>query len=423
MRATGETARAAGDGMFFGWKVVAACFVMAVFAWGFGFYGPSVFLHQIHATRGWSVGVISSAITVHFLWGAILVVFLGDFYRRFGVVPSTLFGVVVFAAGVLAWAHARESWQLFPAAIATGTGWTLTSGTAINALIAPWFDRRRPLALAHAYNGASAGGFVMTPIWTALIAAYDFETAALIMTAAALVVLLPVIGLIFSATPASRGVSPDGVTAAANPVTAALRSARAVQRPPLSRGRFLANRNFMALAVGFALAIFAQMGILAHLVTRLAPVLGAREAAWALSFATFAAVIGRFGAVALVGARNHRRLAAGNFLMQAVGVGLLIVGETPVALLAGCLLFGLGIGNLLSLPPLILQAELDRADVVRAFALMSALNQVFYGFAPGVLGALRDVTDNYAAPFLLAAGIQVLAAIVVLLGGRAAPPR
>jgi hypothetical protein len=44
--------------MFFGWKVVAAAFVVAVFAWGIGFYGPPVFLHALHAGRGWPVSMI-----------------------------------------------------------------------------------------------------------------------------------------------------------------------------------------------------------------------------------------------------------------------------------------------------------------------------------------------------------------------------
>jgi hypothetical protein len=29
--------------IFFGWQVVAAAFVVAVFSWGINFYGPSVY--------------------------------------------------------------------------------------------------------------------------------------------------------------------------------------------------------------------------------------------------------------------------------------------------------------------------------------------------------------------------------------------
>ncbi len=46
---------------FFGWQVVAAAFVLAVFAWGVGFYGPGVYLHALHAREGWSLSLISAA--------------------------------------------------------------------------------------------------------------------------------------------------------------------------------------------------------------------------------------------------------------------------------------------------------------------------------------------------------------------------
>ena len=39
--------------IFFGWQVVAAAFVVAVFSWGINFYGPSVYLHALHAREGW----------------------------------------------------------------------------------------------------------------------------------------------------------------------------------------------------------------------------------------------------------------------------------------------------------------------------------------------------------------------------------
>jgi hypothetical protein len=58
---------------FYGWTVVAAAFVVATFGWGIGFYGPPIFLKAVQDTRGWPVAVVSAAITVHFLTGAVAV--------------------------------------------------------------------------------------------------------------------------------------------------------------------------------------------------------------------------------------------------------------------------------------------------------------------------------------------------------------
>ena len=77
---------------FYGWHVVAAVFVLAIFGWGLGFYGPPVYLHAVHELRGWSLNVVSTAVTVHFLFGAIVIASLPKLYRRFGVVRVTKAG-------------------------------------------------------------------------------------------------------------------------------------------------------------------------------------------------------------------------------------------------------------------------------------------------------------------------------------------
>src|SRR5262245_36117920 len=134
--------------MFFGWKVVATAFMVAMFAWGVGFYGPSVFLHALHQQHGWPVSLISAAITLHFLFSAAIVAHLAEAHRRFGMVTLTRAGVVLSVFGMLAWSSAVAPWQLFAAALLTGAGWAVTSGAAINAMLTPWFDRRRAAALS-----------------------------------------------------------------------------------------------------------------------------------------------------------------------------------------------------------------------------------------------------------------------------------
>jgi MFS family permease len=122
---------------------------------------------------------------------------------------------------------------------------------------------------------------------------------------------------------------------------------------------------------------------------------------------------------ALLPARADRRVVAAlNFAVQVGGcLALLAAGGTSVPLLLlGCVLFGLGIGNLVSLPPLIAQTEFARADVGRVVALVTAANQAVFAFAPAVLGAVRDATGWTGAPILLAALVQVTAAAVVLAG-------
>ena len=125
---------------------------------------------------------------------------------------------------------------------------------------------------------------------------------------------------------------------------------------------------------------------------------------------------GRVALGAFLGDRDRRAAAAANFLLQAGGTVLLAVGPSPAILLTGCVLFGLGIGNLISLPPLIAQKEFAGGDVPRVVALVTAVNQAVFSFAPAVFGALRDATGGYAIPVLVAAVMQAAAALAVLVG-------
>src|SRR5690606_16563313 len=56
--------------LFHGWKVVATAFLVALYGWGFGFYGAGVYLATLAETRGWGTGTVGAAITGYYLLGA-----------------------------------------------------------------------------------------------------------------------------------------------------------------------------------------------------------------------------------------------------------------------------------------------------------------------------------------------------------------
>ena len=389
----------------FGWKVAWTAFLVAVFSWGIGFYGPSVFLVTLHAAHGWTISSISTAISTHFLFSAVLVTWLPEAHRRFGIAKVTQAAIALSILGLLAWANARQPWQLFPAALLSGAGWAATSGAAINAMVAPWFDKDRPRALSLAFNGASIGGLVLTPLWVALIAQAGFPLAAAIIGAIMAAALWPVTAQFLRPRPSGEPASPgkphqDHQRAAATATT--------------SRAGLLRDRRFTTLSGAFALGLFAQVGLFAHLLTRLAPEFGSSGAAWAISLATVCAVAGRTMLAWLLGERNRRIAASANFALQACGTVLLTLGSGAPALLCGCILFGLGVGNLISLPPLIAQKEFAAGDVSTVVALITAVNQAVFAFAPAILGVLRDLEGGYALPFAVAACVQVAASLMVI---------
>jgi Major Facilitator Superfamily len=402
---------------FFGWKVVAGAFVLAVFGWGVGFYGPPIYLHAVLARTGWPVALVSAAVTAHFLTGTLVIANLPRLYRHFGLPAVTGTGAVLLGLGVTGWAVAAAPWQLFVAAAFSGMGWVTMGAAAVNAIIAPWFVRARPAALAMAYNGASIGGVLFSPLWVALIAAIGFAWSALAVGAVMVVAMIALSTLVFGVSPAAIGQSPDGDAAgtAKAPLT----------RPdkPLAGASLWRDRRFLTLAAGMALGLFAQVGLIAHLYSLLVPAMGDKLAGLAMGLATACAIVGRTAVGWLMPAGADRRVvASAAYAVQIAGSLALIAaaGENLALLTIGVMLFGSGIGNATSLPPLIAQAEFAPADVQRVVPLIVATAQAAYAFAPAGFGLLRAFDSGASAsPALFAAAALIqLAAIAALLAGR-----
>jgi MFS family permease len=401
--------------LFFGWRVVAAAFVVAMFGWGFGFYGPPVFLHAVEEARGWPLWLISTAVTCHFLAGALVVARMAALHRRFGIVAVTRAGAVGAGLGALGWALAGEPWQLFAATLLSGAGWAATGGAAINAIVAPWFAQRRPAALGAAFNGASMGGVLLAPLWVSLTAWLGFAAAAALLGAAMVGSIWLLSARYLGRSPAAMGLAPDGDEPGEK------RAVRGGDAAPLG-SRHWADSRLRTLAGANALALFAQLGVVAHLVSLLVPVIGTQGAGLAAGLATACAMLGRTIAGWLLRPGVDRRwAAAANYVVQVAGVLLFaIAGSNPVLLLLAVVLFGLGIGNSTTLPPLIAQQDFAEPDVGRVVALVVASGQAVYAFAPAAFGLLREVDPMLM--FAAAALCQVAAAMVLLLDGGLREP-
>lgn len=397
---------------FFGWRVAWAAFVVAIFSWGIGFYGPGMFLQALHDRHGWSISLISTAITAHFLVGAALVSRFPAILARLGMARVLTLAAVLTTLGLLGWSWATSPWQLFAAAMLSGTGWALTSGASVNAMVSPWFDARRPAAISLAFNGASMGGVIFAPVWAVLIARLGFPWAGAMIAGITLLVMCAIAWLVMRHTPESLGQRPDGA-----PAPSGRTAAPGLQHAPLAHGRAIwRDRRFASLSAGFSLGAAALVGLLTHLFSLLIPTLGAVQAGLAMSLITICAVLGRtFLGLMLPGDADRRRAGGWNFALQTVGTVVLLagLGQSAPLLLLGCILFGLTVGNMLSLPPMIAQTEFARGDVGRVVALLTAVNQGIYALAPAGFGLLRDLTGSGAAVLFAAGLLQASSALIL----------
>src|SRR5207244_1354013 len=177
---------------FYGWNVVGATFVMAMVSFGLGFYGLAVYVATLQRLHGWSAAAVSAPVTVYYVAGALLTAVIGGMYYRLGPRAVVTAGSIAMAAGVAALGLVTQAWQLYPVFLVMSVGWGAMSGAAINIVLAPWWQRRRGLAVSIAFNGATLGGVIVVPALIALIAAVGFRRATVAAAIVALIVLCAV---------------------------------------------------------------------------------------------------------------------------------------------------------------------------------------------------------------------------------------
>ena len=283
---------------------------MATFGWGFGFYGQSVYLAELHRLHGWPASLISSATTFFYLFGAVLVVFVSEAVRWFGPRNCLLAGILATAAAAVMIGQVTSPWQLYLADALLAFGWAGTSLGVITNTLGLWFDSKRGMAISLALNGASFGGIAGVPLLVAAIGHFGFSRAMIVGAAAMLVLMIPVI-LIFVGRPPVRGGHATGAAATALPASQI-------------RAQALRDIAFLTVCIAFALVLFAQVGFIVHLISFLDPVIGRAHAATAVALLTAMAVVGRVLFSTVIDRLNQRLASAISFASQAVALMVII---------------------------------------------------------------------------------------------------
>jgi MFS family permease len=396
--------------LYHGWLVVAAAFLVALYGFGLGFYGPGIYLVALKDLHGWPVDELSSAITTYYVLGATLLFFwVGSLFDRHGARKMVLAGSVAMACGTMLLAHVTRPWHVYAAFAVMSAGWATMSGAAINIIVSPWFDKRRGLAVSWALNGASAGGIIIAPLLTFLTTRFGLAVAIESLAASMLAILIPVALLVLRPKRADEH----------DPVEGAPDAEKSSIASPSERSGFrlttvLSSGVFISISVPFALALTAQVGFLTHQIAFLAPTIGAIAAGWAVSLTTSAAVLGRIATGYIADRFDRRTVACVNFTVQMLGMAILATARTPALLYIGCVLFGLGVGNTTSLPGLLVQQDFPKQHFARIVSLVVAINQFSFAFGPTLLGQLEHAQGNYSAGLLVCLSMEALAAIIVI---------
>jgi hypothetical protein len=308
---------------------------------------------------------------------------------------SVLAGLSLFLLG-----RVDAVWELYLDFTIFGCGFSASSYLPGTAVIVGLFDRDRARALALALTGGSVGGVVVAPLLARIVDSRGLTATAPWLGLAYLILGgLPVLVFI-------RG------HLAAAPAAGAVAGAPAGGAAGVSYAVAVRSAAFVLVTVSFGVLMADQVGTQVQIVA-IGSAMGVGNAGIAVAIMASATVVGR-----LIGAFALSRLPVIGFsavmgVLQGASFVVLALLSGLAGLVAGTVLFGITIGNLTVLIPLVVVELFGLTDYPRIYAVSQFGASVGTAAGPAVLAWLHSGFGSYRGPLLILTGISFVASVAV----------
>ena len=396
---------------FPGWWVVTGCFIVLTTTSGLAFYGLAVYLNAFSNERGWSLSSISLATTIFFLVGGSTGVWVARTIAHTDVRYVIIAGGFLGGGSLAVLGRVNSQWQLFLVYGVFGVGFAMAGLVPATTVVTRWFHRRRSVALSVASTGLSVGGILITPLAKRLLDDRGLEAGTPWLGLLFVLGVVPVAWFLIRPDPAQAGWAPDGEPLADDEVPL----------PPVGvrTSEALRTRFFVALTLGYVLVLGSQVGGIQQMVKLVEERTDPATARFSITVVAATSVVAR-----LVGGRVAQHVPILGFtaalaVLQAVAMLALGLSHATLAIFASIMVFGLTIGNILMLQPLLIAERFGVVNYAQIYSRSQFVTMIGVAGGPLLLGWLYDVTGGYRISYAVAALLSLIGAGVLTLAGPA----
>ncbi|MFP6826433.1 MAG: MFS transporter [Pseudohongiellaceae bacterium] len=413
--------------IYYGWKIVAAILVLLTFSSGLSFYNHAIYLNVLAARPVFTVQSVSVAVSIFFFSGGISGLGVARWVQDFDPRWCICTGAILSFIALTVLAYVNSVWQLYLVYAVFGMGFSASSLIPATTLVTRWFRKRRAMALSIASTGLSLGGVILTPLSVLMVESLTFETAAPLMGVLYLIGVIPVALIWLRPDPTAMGLSIDGervgpiiqISGAAENLGSSVDKKVDVSLDGLTFKQARSGRFFWGVASGYIFLMMAQVGGIAHQFGLAREQLTESQTAIAIAILPVASIVGRLIGGWIVDQMSIRAFAIFMMVLQGLSLSLLATGVNAVTLCLGLGLFGVTVGNLLMLQPLLIAEAFGVRDYARIFSVANLLSSWGTAAGPAVLGFVYAMNQNlYSLPYTVAAMAAALGLLLFLAGGK-----
>lgn len=404
--------------IFYGWWVVAVGFLAFMIVGGMGFYGFGAYFTPLVNEFGWTRTQVSAARAVS-LAAMFFSPFIGAWVDRQGARRVMIIGTIIASSAFVLLSQTTSIWYFYVMYFVMSVGQMCLLNIPVLAVVSNWFSEKRGLAIGVTMTGAGAGGLLMVPLITYLISIFNWRGAYLISGLTLFTVLLPLTIFVLRNSPKEMGLLPNGKLGEAEhretkAPSAEERDQQTGQRWTLAKT--LKTPTFWLISGALLLALIGLGALTVHLIPFLIDNgLSAQTAAAVLASALGISILGRVTTGLLADRMGVKYVAMLFSLFETIGFLLLLLFLRTNAvgvLWPFVIIFGLGLGGLYTVGPLLVSHYFGTASFGVIFGTLMLFDGLALSLGPVLAGYIFDVSGNYVPAFIIFAA-ALLGAIVL----------
>jgi MFS family permease len=384
--------------LYYGWKIVFTLFVTLIFCSGLGFYNHAVTLQALVSEKGLSIEIASSAVSLFFLSSGLVGLWIAGMLDRYDVRIVVCGGAFLASIALFSIRFVTTEWQVLLAYSVFGIGFAASGLLPATTLVTRWFAEKRALALSIASTGLSVGGIVITPASALLISAKGIDYSVTVFAVAYVLGVVPLAFCFLKSRPADIGLQIDGAKLEDNSLAATGTLFRDAAR----------SRYFWGLSLAYVFLMMAQVGSLAHQYGLVGEHLSGQAAALALGVIPITSIVGRLAGGFFLDRVSAPKFALTMMVLQSVSLLGLSQVTSTWAFVAGLALFGISVGNLLMLQPLLIATTYGQQDYSRIYGLSNMMTTIGIAFGPLILGLIYASNGSYSLSYLTASAAGLI---------------
>jgi MFS family permease len=396
-------------GIFYGWWIVLASFLIATYTGGACFFGLTAFFEPMVEEFGWSYTQVSIAFSLRGLEMGILAPIMGFLVDRLGPRRLAFSGALVVGCSLILLSLTNSLVMFYGALVLLGVGTGGCASTVLMTGVAHWFRKNVGKAMGIVTCGFGVGGvLILLIVW--LIDLYGWRTTLIILGLGMWALGIP-LSLVIRHRPEPYGYLPDGKPLVELDTT----HGGAKREEEDGYGDILRKGNFWRLAIADGIRMMITASIIIHVMPYLSSIGMSRPSAAYVAMAIpLVSIIGRFGFGWLSDIYDKRHVLAGTYCL--FGIGILAFSSLDVKwlFLPFFLIFPPAFGGCVSLRGAILREYFGAAAFGKLFGIMLGMAAIGGIIGPSLTGWTFDTLGSYRPVWLSFAGTIAIAAVLIL---------